>query len=116
MIGDIVLTFFSPMLVGYVFSRFDWPFHGNFYVCWFVAAIGGVLGCVLPPDAQPIYAPGYLASAGLAAFLWWLSRRRRKRASRQLGAKSRALLASLVRKMREQKVPRPVLRPQPQGV
>ena len=44
---------------------------------------------------------------------WWRDRRKRKRALRALGAKSRALLAALARKAREVAQPRPVLRPAP---
>jgi len=47
------------------------------------------------------------------AVMWWLSRRRRKRAPRAYGAKSRALLAAVVAKMREAAKPRPVFKPVP---
>ena len=58
--------------------------------------------------------------AGLAAvngLLWWQhwNRRRRKHAPRAYGAKSRALIATLVRKAREAAKPRRVLRPVPGG-
>jgi hypothetical protein len=53
--------------------------------------------------------------AVLNAIWWWRSRKRRKRRSAlaALGAKSRALIAGLVRKARETARPRPVLRPVP---
>lgn len=55
--------------------------------------------------------------AVIAAWLWWKNRRRRKdRAARSMGAKSRALVAALVRKAREAARPRPVLRPVPGAV
>jgi hypothetical protein len=46
---------------------------------------------------------------------WWRKRKRRKRSPKAMGAKSRALLAALVRKAREAARPRPVLRPLPGG-
>ena len=53
--------------------------------------------------------------AAAVALEWWRDRRRRrrKRAPRAYGAKSRALLAALVRRAREATKPRPVLRPAP---
>ena len=51
---------------------------------------------------------------GIAAWLWW-RRRRKDRAPRAYGAKSRALIAALVAKAREATKPRPVLRPAPGG-
>jgi membrane protein implicated in regulation of membrane protease activity len=51
----------------------------------------------------------------LFAWDWWRKRKRRKRSPKALGAKSRALIAALVRKAREAARPRPVLRPQPGG-
>lgn len=48
-------------------------------------------------------------NAALALFLWWLSRRRRKRAPRHYGAKSKAMLAALVRRAREAVRPRVAL-------
>ena len=47
-------------------------------------------------------------------WLWW-RRHKRKRAPRAYGAKTRALLARLVKKSREAAQPRPVLRPVPQS-
>lgn len=50
------------------------------------------------------------------AWDWWRKRKRRKRTSpKALGAKSRALVAALVRRAREAARPRPVLRPLPGG-
>ena len=58
------------------------------------------------------YAAGEAIAAGIAAVLWWLSRRKRRdRARRWLGAKSKALRDAIVRKARELSVPRPVLAP-----
>ena len=54
------------------------------------------------------------AAAIIIALTLW-RRRKRKRALRQLGAKSRAAIAALVRRAREAAAPRPVLRPVPGG-
>jgi hypothetical protein len=54
--------------------------------------------------------------AAIGAWIWWRSGRgKRRKALRELGAKSKARLAALVRKAREAGVPRPALRPVPQG-
>jgi uncharacterized membrane protein YfcA len=61
----------------------------------------------------------WLASAigvvqmAVAALLWWHRRRKRRRAAATLGAKSKALVASLVRRAREESRPRRVLSPVP---
>lgn len=55
-------------------------------------------------------------NAVLAVFFlttWWRGRRRRGRVPRSYGAKSRALLAAVVRVLRERAKPGPVFRPQP---
>ena len=51
------------------------------------------------------------------AWFGWLERKRKRRdpAARQLGAKSRALVAALVEKAREAAQPRRVLKPVPGG-
>lgn len=60
---------------------------------------------------------GFSAFAALMfAWDWWRRRKRRKRSPKALGAKSRALIAALVRKVRENAKPRPLLRPLPGGV
>ena len=100
-------------------SRSPWPasrFWGNW--CWGGCSdiIGGTLGFI--GGARPGMLPYVLAGtahAVLGAVMWWLNRRRRKRAPRTYGAKSRALIAAVVAKMRETAKPRPVFRPQPQG-
>ena len=55
------------------------------------------------------------ANAGIGAWLWWRRRKRRDRAPRAYGAKSKARIAALVRKARQAARPRPVLRPVPGG-
>lgn len=47
-----------------------------------------------------------------AVIAWWLSRRKRNRAAKALGARGRAALAVLVRSMREAARPRRALRPE----
>ena len=88
-------------------------FRSRLYEGWACAGAGGVLSFGL--GHQPVPAAISALQLLLAVFLWWLSRRRRKRAPKAMGAKSRALLAAVVAKMRERTRPRPVLRPAPGG-
>jgi membrane associated rhomboid family serine protease len=54
--------------------------------------------------------------SGVLAYIWWTRRRkRRRRVCKLIGDKSRALLAAIVRTMRETTKPQRVLRPVPQG-
>jgi hypothetical protein len=53
------------------------------------------------------------AHVGIGLVIWWRRRRRRRRALAVPGAKSRALLATLIRRLRETLAPRPVLSPVP---
>lgn len=84
------------------------------YVMWLATDAGGLVG-----DAQERYwvvMIVHLASAAVALWLWWRSRRgKRKRAPRALGAKSRERVARLVRGMRDAQRPRRVWQPQPGG-
>jgi hypothetical protein len=50
----------------------------------------------------------------IAAWLWW-RHRRRDRAPKTYGAKTKAIIAAMVRRAREAAQPRPVLRPVPGG-
>jgi hypothetical protein len=56
-------------------------------------------------------------NAAVMAFIAWRDwrRRKRKRGTASLGAKSRALRAALVRRMRESGKPRPALQPAPRA-
>jgi hypothetical protein len=85
----------------------------NFYSGWIGSAAGGAIGWAVS-GAWGLMALD-IANICLAVFLWWLSRRRRKRAPRAYGAKSRALVAAVVARMRETLKPRPILRPVPGG-
>lgn len=83
-----------------------------FYFGWIASAIvGGVY--LLADGEHPVWTVIAGANAGLAAYLWWRKRKRRKRAPRAYGAKSRALVDAVVRKMRQERQPRRVLRPLP---
>jgi hypothetical protein len=89
------------------------PDPSRFAESWACAAIGGILAFAVAREPVPL-----AVSAGqllVAAVLWWLSRRRRKRSPKLAGAKSRALLAAVVAKMRQSLKPRPVFRPAPGG-
>jgi hypothetical protein len=56
-----------------------------------------------------------VAAFGVSSSWWHWRRRRRQKAPRPLGGKSKAARAKLVRSVREAAKPRPVLRPVPQG-
>lgn len=85
----------------------------GFYQQWAWCGIGAVIGQAISANLRGLAVA--VAELILAAVLWWLSRRRRKRAPRAYGAKSRALLAAAVARMRETLKPRPVFRPAPGG-
>lgn len=85
----------------------------TFYGGW-VSIAAVVMFCALFAG-QWLWAGVAAADALIAAILWWLSRRRKRRAPKLAGAKSKAILAAVVRTMRERSRPRPVFRPQPQG-
>lgn len=111
---QIVSGLGSPPVLGWVI----WRAYGrvtSFYWSWMMCATGGVIGAVTPPPVCVASAVASGASLILAAVLWWLSRRRKRRVPKLAGAKSRVLLAAVVRTMRERARPRPVLRPVPGG-
>ncbi|HXJ24450.1 MAG TPA: hypothetical protein VNH17_02060 [Streptosporangiaceae bacterium] len=110
LVNLMTVTVLSPGLAA-VF-KMAWRSY-NFYFGWLCGCLGGAIGFA-SGGGWPWMAAD-LANAGLAAVLWWLSRRRRKRAPRAYGAKSRALVEALVRRAREAARPRPVLRPVPGG-
>ena len=109
----------NPLKVVVIQPHSSWMTHvflrgsmSAFYCGWIVSAIvGGVY--LLAEGEHPVWTVIAGANAGLAAYLWWRKRKRRKRAPRAYGAKSRALVQALVRRAREQARPRPVLRPLP---
>jgi hypothetical protein len=55
------------------------------------------------------------AVALLAAIFWWWYRRKPRRSPKTLGEKGRALIAAMLRTLRERARPRTVLRPVPGG-
>jgi hypothetical protein len=83
------------------------------YLAWAITAAVCVIGYGIAGEFVPAAISAFHVM--LALVLWWLSRRRRKRAPKLAGAKSRALLAAVVAKLRESLKPRPVLRPVPGG-
>jgi len=97
-----------PWLVAVVLSR-----RGayRFYAGWINGALFGSAGYAIGREWAGV--AGGILSAVIATVCWWLSRRRRKRAPRAYGAKSRALLAAVVAKLREATKPRPVFKPVP---
>lgn len=88
-----------------------WP---NYWL-WLLIEAGGAAADLLPPQQWPVLAI-HMTSGAVAAYLWWRSRRsRRKRAPRAYGAKSRARIAQLAAGMRDAQRPRRVWQPQPGG-
>ena len=85
----------------------------NFYGGWMSSAIGGAIGWALSGSWGLVALDA--ANALLAVFLWWLSRRRKRRAPRAYGVKTKLLIAAMVARMREALKPRPALRPAPGG-
>lgn len=82
---------------------------------WLAASAGGIIVGSIERDVY--WGSGSAVSCVICVAAWWWRKRRgRKRAPRAYGAKSRALLAALVRKAREAGKPRPSLRPVPGGV
>jgi hypothetical protein len=60
-------------------------------------------------ERSPRFAALYLLLAAYATYLWWKNRRkgRGKKALKALGAKSRALVQALVRRMTQSPIPSP---------
>lgn len=80
----------------------------------FYAAANGL--CVVADLLDRAWITAAISAAlTVLILLLWLSRRRRKRAPKLIGAKARALIAAMVAKVRESAKPRPVLRPMPGG-
>ena len=90
----------------------SWPDENALWAAGF-----GMWALSFALDGQWPLAPffGFMAAGNLAIWLGRRHSRRRRRTLRELGAKSRARLAALVRRAREAAKPRPVLRPQPGG-
>lgn len=85
----------------------------DFFRQWMTAGVGITVAEILTGTPAKLIAA--VASTVVAAICWWLSRRKRKRSAKLTGAKSRALLAAVVARMREVAKPRSVLRPVPGG-
>jgi hypothetical protein len=88
--------------------------RSEFVRCWLFTAAGATVA-----EALGSVWPCALSSAVnviAALIVWWLSRRNRKRALKALSARGRAVLAALVKSMRDAAKPRRVFRPAPQGV
>ena len=81
---------------------------GGYWGSWITASVTTVLTQASGGDL-----PATLVSVGSTVFaviMWWLSRRRKRRAPRAYGAKSALLVAAVVARMREALHPRPVPR------
>lgn len=80
------------------------------------AIFGTIAGTAGLVDGWWAVAGGFWVFAVVCAVIWWSTRRKRRdRARKAAGAKSRALVAALVKRAREVSRPRPVVRPVPQG-
>ena len=105
---------FSDMLAlaGWIPFILSIPLPSADPTCWELMAAADVLwlaAALLEHDW-----PWAVLNAALLAFCLWMrnrNRRNRRRARDMYGAKSRALLAAVVRKAREAAQPRPVLVP-----
>ncbi len=115
MVADFITNLMTAVVIPPVSSgAARWALHssrGAFYCGWTASALVGLTGMVVRHEwAWAVVAAG---NALLAIYLWRRRGRRRKRAPRAYGAKSRALVTTLIRRARERARPRPVLRPQP---
>lgn len=75
--------------------------------------VGGLLSAVFDHTGWD-YAAGAAVSFVAALFFRWFNRRRRDKAAKLIGDKSRQILDAMARRMREL-APRPVLQSVPQG-
>lgn len=117
-IANMVLTAVWPPTVAALWllpRRFRGlpPKPGAFCENWTWSAGGDVIAQLINGEIPALIIA--VANLVLAAICWWLSRRKRKRSAGLIGAKARALLASVVARMRETAKPRQVLRPVPGG-
>lgn len=116
LVQDILIGFLLPPVSGYawdlVFRAWRWA-HSSAVSGW-LSSSGAVAAISLFQHDWGMFACA-AASFATAVAVWWWKRRRRDRAPKAYGAKSRALVAALVRRAREAAKPRPALRPQPDG-
>lgn len=113
-----LVSAFLPLLISGVMSvllRCVFGVRGFFLRNWVSAAVGFTAVDLLAAS-WPTAAGGACSLIAALIIRWW-SRRRRKRTPKRIGAKGRAVLPALVRRMRDTAVPRPVSCPStaPQG-
>lgn len=87
---------------------------GTYTGMWISVSGGGIVSGFIFPPRSPSWAAGSAVSLVAALIFWWWRRRKGKRSPKAMGAKSRALIAAMVKRAREAARPRPVLRPLPQ--
>jgi len=102
----------GPSLAG-TLAGWGYPHADGRRYAWWALGDGLTVPGLLVLHAWPAAAM-LAALAAWWAWQWW-NRRRKSRAKAWLGAKSKAVRDALVRKLREARKPRPVLRPAPQG-
>jgi len=87
---------------------------GTFFASWCTGAGFPMVANIGGHNWGMASCEGASLAAGIAAWLWW-RHRRRNRAPKTYGAKTKAIIAAMVRRAREAAQPRPVLRPVPGG-
>ncbi len=114
---DVLIGVLLPPGWAYVITRYMPPRRRvpslPFFVRWCSGAGGFLLATLITRNWIGVTCGGASLAVAATAWLWW--HRRRDRAPRAYGAKSRARIAALAAKAREVLRLRPVLRPVPQG-
>lgn len=108
-----IMALLWPPIWAAMFARF-WPQPARAVYGMACAAVGGVIADSLPPLDLPALAVSSSWVIAAALIWWWRRRKDRRKALAALGAKSRALIAAMVTRMRERPA-RPVLIPSPGG-
>lgn len=114
MLDAVIATLFPwpvAMLWRNVFRYLRWRY--DFYLGWGSSGLCAAISYAISHLWLPAAGSGLNVAA--AAICWWWSRRNRKRSAGLIGAKSRALVAAMVARMRETARPRRVLKPVPGG-
>ena len=116
LVQDILIGFLLPPVSGYAwmlaFKALGWRASGA-VSGWLSSSVSLMIISPFQHDWGMFACAA--ASFATALAVWWWKRKRRDRAPKMYGAKSRALVAALVRRAREAAKPRPVLRPVPGG-
>ena len=126
MIADVALPIcFIAGGIGWAFQIWTWFAHLGVeqkaqMECWLavlfgIAALAGLIWALAIHNRALTIWMAVNVALSVGSWIHNNRKRRKKRAHRALGAKSRARVAALVRKARETAKPRPSLRPAPGG-